>query len=586
MSTSSVAVLDQYRGRRMQRLRQSLALHSADPNRREVSSSLVEMMTACGADRIAAVYLDEFEGGRFHVYCVIDLACEVPRRTFDEELVRAAWSGGVPSLREDSIRSVERGSPSLPSSSLALTLGGDGARSWFIIADSVTPMSPLGPEVEDCLFFQAGRVAAALLHSDLAPTGDSGSVASGWLMLQDLQGREDDPAASRRIASRFVIARALRIVMEQTGEQDQLEAQAGIIRDELGALAEGDKERVLWEALIEALGKGDWVGLASGCLELGVEVDRQCHVSSTEELLGLAYDLSIRAGSISIATDATRYKARLFRRQSRWDKAEELYTYASDLARSAHDHQRHGLIISGLASVSRMRGDLPRARNLLKAQIQIAQAEGLKSVLAAAYHDLMAVEKLAGDYEEALINGWEAVSNHSDSEGMLMALVDLAGALTRLGHLTAAEDAYSIVAAKVSHRLYRVAALEGLANVAALKGDRSAFDQRIRESEEGGWHDLSTSATAEFMYHRGLSYRALGEAEQAAKWLALACERSDELNEKRTYFLAFSALEDLRAAVGKRTGPVTKSEPKATPYLGAARIGDQLRTMKEELLGV
>lgn len=565
----------------MQRLRQSLALHSADPMRREVSDCLVSMLTACGVDRIAAVYLDEFEASRINALCVIDLVSDVPRRTFDEELIRSAWTGGVPSIYEES--NPPTSGVIGPASTFAISIGSDGGRSWFIVGDSQRAIAPISEATTDELFFKAGQIAAAVLHADL---GDRGLMSGAWPMLEDLKGNEEDAEESRRIASRFVVARALRIVAGQAGTPEQLRSQAGIIRDELGALKSDDSERRVWEGFVQALENQDWVILGALCVELGTTVEARGHRASAEELFSIGYDLAVRAGSVSVAIDAARFKARAFRRKGGWDEAEELYNHARDLARSAHDHERHGLVISGLAAVARTRGNLPRSRDLLMAQLQIGTAEGLDSVLAAAYHDLMAVDKLAGDHESALVHGWEAVRHNKNAEGMLKVMADLADVLTRLGHLTAAEDAYAIVAAKVQHQLYRLAALEGLSHVSALRGNREQFEERVASADTEGWGSIPEATRAEFLYSRGLSYRALGDADAAAEYLKNSRELSQAKAVNRVFFDADAALQDLIQAVARRRAAEEGAGDAPPAFRRASNIGAEIRSMRESLIGV
>ena len=97
MTVDNVAVLDTHRSRRMQRLREGLALYAPDPQKSEVSRCLAAVATATGADRVAVGYVDEFEGTRFRVECLLDLLRSVPRRDFDP-LPMESWSGPIPAF--------------------------------------------------------------------------------------------------------------------------------------------------------------------------------------------------------------------------------------------------------------------------------------------------------------------------------------------------------------------------------------------------------------------------------------------------------------------------------------------------------
>ncbi|MBW3535195.1 MAG: hypothetical protein KY453_08280 [Gemmatimonadetes bacterium] len=73
MSTSSVLRLDEYRGRRDQRLRLARALHGAHDGRRRLLGLLETAVGVLDADRAAVLWVDEYGAGLVHVHLVLDL---------------------------------------------------------------------------------------------------------------------------------------------------------------------------------------------------------------------------------------------------------------------------------------------------------------------------------------------------------------------------------------------------------------------------------------------------------------------------------------------------------------------------------
>ncbi|NNF26204.1 MAG: hypothetical protein HKN73_03135, partial [Gemmatimonadetes bacterium] len=497
MTSDDVAALDAYRSRRMQRLHQGLALYAADPQRSEVSRCLAEVAAATGADRVAVGSVDELDGAVFKAECMLDLLRSVPRREFPA-LPREAGMSSVPAFWEMG-GSREQGGRG---TGLGVSLGGDGARTWFLLADSLIARPPLAPSVVEEVLFLAGRCAGVLLHKDLGAVEASDVRDSSLTVLDDLVGREDDAEASRRIASRFVVVRALE-VGAAGGPSVQLDAQAEVCAAELAALEPHDPERRIWTGVVAGLRARDLRSLARRAVELGDVCERLLHLGSAESCYEIAFELAAEGGCVSLATDAARFRGRVLRRKGRWTEAETAYGYARALALAARDHERHGQVVSGMAAIARERGNLPRTRELLMVQLEIGHRSGVDGVLAAAHHDLMALDKLGGDLEGALQHGWSAVRLYGDGQGSLEALTDLAGVLTELRSYGPAEDAYTIVVEGIEHEVYRTHALAGLAYLAALRGDRTEFERRARRVDPA-LEQLPEALQAELLYERGL----------------------------------------------------------------------------------
>ena len=128
-SPSNVLPLDAYRDRRDQRFKLARSLHRADPVRSELLAHLGRIATEVGADRVATVWVDEYGPGLVHPHLVLDLLSDRPRRSFSPESLHMAWEKGVPGVIE--LTPGSWGTPGAPWS-LAIALGSDGTRSWFL----------------------------------------------------------------------------------------------------------------------------------------------------------------------------------------------------------------------------------------------------------------------------------------------------------------------------------------------------------------------------------------------------------------------------------------------------------------------
>ena len=271
------------------------------------------------------------------------------------------------------------------------------------------------------------------------------------------------------------------------------------------------------------------------------------------------------AGSVEAAVDAARFQGKVCRTLAEWDQAVVWYGIARRVAEEGGDARRLATVLDGLANTHRDRGNLPKARGLLADVLALGVESGDRYSRAIAHHDLMTVEKLAGNLEEAVLQGWEAVQLYDAPEGRLRALFDLAGVLREGGDLSASWDAYSVVAAQVENYDYRVLSLDALALLSALQGDE-AESLRLRGAVDAqGWEDASVVVRSQILYFRGMACRALGREDEAGDWFGKALALAEEHRLNKMIFDAEKALE------GKVAFP-EKVETRS-PYLGGVPQG-------------
>jgi len=167
MSTSSVVRLDDYRGKKKKRMRQTLALHRPDPTRYRLVEHLQEVIARVGGDRAAVLWVDEYGPGLVHVHCLLDLFSDAPRSKFPSTPLREAWEHGIPGIVDipDSAR-YDSVIPEGPRSLAGVALGSDGSRAWFMVVDGVSPRPELSVAARGDLMFLAGECASVVLHRD------------------------------------------------------------------------------------------------------------------------------------------------------------------------------------------------------------------------------------------------------------------------------------------------------------------------------------------------------------------------------------------------------------------------------------
>jgi tetratricopeptide (TPR) repeat protein len=575
MQTSNVLRLDDLRVRREHRLQRTLALHRTDAERHRVIEHLSRVTVLLGCDRAATVWVDEYGPGYVHAHAVLDLLSDSPRRRFPAEPLRLAWNDGVPGKLD--IPDVDRSAP-IPlheagRSLCAVALGSDGARAWFLIADGMGARVPLDSETSGQLLFHAGECAAVVLHRDLSrdPTrwSQPGERFAGWPVLRDVEGRESDEGASRRIGGRFLVARVLRnlvdddLAIEPVALAQQLE---GVSR-ELSRVPPDDFERPLWEDVLRALDTTNLAAVSKAAFALATRVDEQGHQHGARELLVLAHRIAVAASAPGDAAESARLIGRLHRRRGEWDEAIRWYEGARSIARVGGHRSIEAIAIDGLANALRDKGNLPAARELLHDGLQVARESGDDYPLALLHHNLMTVERRAGRLQHAVAHGWRAVNLQRDEESRWHVLVSLAGCLVKMGELDAAEDSYAIVAERVQVSDFRFAALETLAHISALRGQRKTFEERAWRADEADWRArASVNVHAQILQFRAMSWEALGNEDRARAWFVRARDYAQEHGVNQVYFEVEAAILRL----DQNEGAISDRDARASAHVSSA----------------
>jgi len=548
-----VVGLSDHRSRRRQRLLLARAMQSGDPVRSELLEHLNELTDILGADRAAAVWIDEYAGDSVHAHVTLDLLSDRPRRSFPVEPLDCAWELGLPGVFEGSTDAAKRIGEG--AGLFAVALGSDGVRAWFLACDSVGPRPRLGNEERQRVLFLAGACAGILLHQDLDQIGTEAHVRlqgrgfTGFPVLEDCEGREDDASVTAKVEQRFVVVRLVRALLSQepgSATSGDWAERVRITRAEVARREEqGGDPGQAWAPLLDELEAQRLPELADRLITVGERAEADGHEHGALELYRCAFEAAAFSMHAGAAVDAQRFQGRVYRRFARWDDALASYQRAYQIAEVAGLWEKASRVLVGLASVRKELGSLPDARRVYRDALDLAYRAGEKDAIATAHHGLLSFEHAAGNTHEALQHGWTAVATYEDAGRRIRCLANLAGALTDLGDRSAAEDAWTVVAETSDETYYRIYAHDALAYLAALRGDQTAFETQASACDALGWESGPRSAKAEILYYRGLSYRALGFRDAADRWLTKAVAFAEEFGFNRTLFRAEQALREL-----------------------------------------
>lgn len=574
MSTAKVLQLDEYRDRRLQRLEKARVSLRRDRRRSALHGHLVEFGMLTESDRVAVVWVDEYGSDLVHPHVVVDHIGRPVRRDFPMEPLSRAWEGGVPGSYD------QPGDALGGSSTFAVALGSDGSRGWFIVADSLRGRPNLPVVARERCMYLAGECSAIVLHRDLDGPADERGGFAGWSILKDLDGFEDIAARTNVVERRFAVGRLAQILLDQDLimlDAERIES-AERVRADLTEQPVPEAERRLLDGAIDAYEAGDIEGLAAAVLQMGEVAEASNHVNGALFCYSCAFDLSARNEMIAVAIHAARYTGRIFRRKAFWEDADEWYGTALALAEVGEHANLESLVLNGVATVHRDRGNLPAARATLDRALEAANIAQDDEATAAAYHAVMGVEQLAGNLSEALDSGWKAIGLYQSDVGRTNCLTGLAALLMDIGDWQSAEDAFAVVAHSTDVYFYRIYAYDALSHLAARRGDEAEFEIRARASDALDWEHGPENAKADIMLHRGISYSLLGRTEQARTWLNRTIAFAEEHSFNQTAFRAEDALAKLDEPTRIETPAATGEAP--------AKVRTGLRSMREALTTV
>lgn len=577
MPAVDVLALDEYRDRRHSRRRLTHALYAGDPVRSRVLSHLASIAEITESDRVAVVWVDEFAPRQAHPWLVLDLLCDRPRLSFSVDPLQRAWDRGIPGTEEMRDTGGVGRSPGL-----WIALGSDGARGWFVVADTVTGRRPLCDDRRSRALFLAGECSAVVLHRDM-DRQEGAHTLPGERYLRELEGRETDEEHLRRVQARFAVGRLIESLLEDDLCISVERALDGAQRAEaeLERLGVGGGDAEALAPVLHAYRERRPDRLADAILSLGGQAEAEGHTHAAEAAYDAGFRIAVRVCDTRLAVNAARSLGRLERRSADWASAETWYRRALDIAEAAGLDELAARVLSGLALVKRDVGNLPAAREWFGLALERAEEAGERDTLASVHHDLMGLEQQAGDFPQALRHGWRAANTYTTELQRVRCMAGLGGALLESGALTSAEDAFAVVARTATEHYYLLYAADALGHIAALRGDGAAYDRLSARTDELGWESGPAYVKAEIFCFRGLSCIALGRRRAARAWLERGIAWSEEHGFNLVLFRCEEALGSLDAPGKERSVPSRASEPVATP----PEVSQGLRSMRMELVG-
>lgn len=269
--------------------------------------------------------------------------------------------------------------------------------------------------------------------------------------------------------------------------------------------------------------------------------------------------------------------ARVLRMRAEWARALSWFDHAIFLARTQGDWDAYTSAYSSLGFLYIERGNLPKARKVLKRALRSAIRNHLEERMAGAYHNLFITEALSGNWGKAERFALEAFTRYPERSRYRPRLArDLAYRWTLRGHF----DRGLRLAQEVLHHFVapaeRALVLSDIVRAAAGAGQHEIFE----DSWAHAWVLLHSENIDPFAINvllnlaHGAAFRGDGtRAIMTASW-ALRLARARQ--EGQSAFEAESVLDSLRSA--------RASEPRVHPESAAPEVVEEtfIRTLQRE----
>jgi tetratricopeptide (TPR) repeat protein len=260
-----------------------------------------------------------------------------------------------------------------------------------------------------------------------------------------------------------------------------------------------------------------------------------------------------------------------YRNLNRVDEAAAAFGAASEIANAVGDIVGVLRARLGDARISMLKGNLPRAEEILDDTIRLSVGDVMKDVRSQALHDRSNVAHFRGQYELAIQFAYKALGESHDGTARDRILGDIAVSVLELGVYSAARDAYLVLSATAQEQFTRWAATLNLMEIAAQTHTQTLFELYRRQLVNA---DLPPRMSTAFQLTAGEGYQRFGSADKARKHIERALAMAEEHDLSQYVFEAEDALRELN----KPTPPPKES---AVVPLDLEEVADAIRELRE-----
>ncbi|HEY4659437.1 MAG TPA: hypothetical protein VIH11_08010 [Gemmatimonadaceae bacterium] len=234
--------------------------------------------------------------------------------------------------------------------------------------------------------------------------------------------------------------------------------------------------------------------------------------------------------------------------------AEHEYHAAGKIAQRRKESARILRSETGVATVAMMRGNLPKADEMLAAIAVKSAQKGLNEEAAFALHARAVVAQRRGDLKRAVCHAYDALKRAVQPIERDRILGDLGAFFIVLKRYDAALDALTILEATATTEIVRLNARINLVVLAARAGDLDLFT-RARASVEDA--TLASEAEVNYLIESARGFRRFGQQERAIELLTKARELARIQGLNRSLFEAEEMLQSPQLIVAEQASGET-----------------------------
>ena len=303
----------------------------------------------------------------------------------------------------------------------------------------------------------------------------------------------------------------------------------------------------------------------AGCLEKRVELTLASDVYETiARLAEEEYDGDLLIDSFLRLGYCKRMSGEL-------GDAEASYATAGKIAKRQKDTARALRSQIGSATVVMMRGNLPKAEELLAQVAMDSERAECVEVLSNALHVRSVVAHRRGNFDSAVCLAYQALQSTALANDRDRILGDIAATFIVMQRFAAARDALMILDATAATEMVRLNARVNMVALAARADDRELFENSLARLDGV---PLPPESQVNYLIESARGFRLFGEPERAKRLLEDAHALAVEHGFNRSIFEAEEMLAERAVEVNTQSGGIRFEHSEAT-----AGVEQELRKM-------
>jgi tetratricopeptide (TPR) repeat protein len=345
------------------------------------------------------------------------------------------------------------------------------------------------------------------------------------------------------------------------------------VRNEIETVEAGSPIRSLLDRVMDAMEQkgGTFQRVLTPLMAYGQALEYEAHWSLAADVYHTVLSHLDPASDTDSSIAAHLRLGQCFRNLNMLADAASAFDSASDVAAVSGDLVGVLRARIGHARLDIIRGNLPRAEQILDDAIRKAEGPALRDVRSRALHNRSNVAYHRGQYELAIQLAYQALSHSQSARERDRILGDIALSFVELGVYSAARDAYMVLSATAQEQYVRWAATLNLLDISSQTGTETLFELYRRQLSD---QQLPPRMATAYQLVVGTGYRRFHQYERASEHLERARVLAGEHGFNQYLFEAEQALMELKS-------PLPPARHRATLSLDTEEVAMAIQQLRE-----